>query len=130
MESSEAKLRSNNGFINLEHKYFSNIMDLKRVNNSAAVQRKINVQGKKTDYSSSFKQENSKRMLSMSYFSLESVLLLLCLTASLLLLPLILPPLPPPPFLLLLLPIFILLLLMILAFMPNSNVRNVTHSYL
>ncbi|OIT38402.1 PREDICTED: protein AUXIN-REGULATED GENE INVOLVED IN ORGAN SIZE-like [Nicotiana attenuata] len=119
MESSEAKLRSSNGFINLEHKYLSNIMDLKRVNKSDGVQRK-NVQGKKMD---SFKQENSKRMLSMSYFSLESVLLLLCLTASLLLLPLILPPLPPPPFMLLFVPIFILLLLIILAFMPNSHVR-------
>ncbi|MCD7458734.1 hypothetical protein HAX54_038989 [Datura stramonium] len=111
MESSEAKLRQH-------HQYFSNIMDLK----TAAVPTK-------NEISRSFTQGHSKKMLSMSYFSLESIILLLCLTASLLLLPLILPPLPPPPFMLLLVPIFLLVVLMILAFMP-SNVRNVTYSYL
>lgn len=71
---------------------------------------------------------SSRRLLGVSYFSLESLLLLVCLTASLLLLPLILPPLPPPPFMLLLLPIAILALLMFLAFMP-SNVRDLTYTY-
>ncbi|KAK4727202.1 hypothetical protein R3W88_032119 [Solanum pinnatisectum] len=71
---------------------------------------------------------NGKKVFSISYFSLESFLLLICLSASLLLLPLILPPLPPPPFMLLLLPIFILSLLMFLAFMP-SNVKNVSYKY-
>lgn len=112
MESSEAKLRQH-------HQYFSNIMDLK---NSDVVIRK-------NETSRSFTQGHGKKMLSMSYFSLESIILLLGLTASLLLLPLILPPLPPPPFMLLFVPIFILVVLMILAFMP-SNSRNVTYSYL
>lgn len=113
MDSSEAKLRSSKGFINLEHhQYFNNIME-----------------GKKMEYNRSFTQGHSKKMLSMNYFSLESIILLLGLTASLLLLPLILPPLPPPPFMLLLVPIFILVVLMILALMP-SNVRDVTYSYL
>ncbi|CAN4105096.1 unnamed protein product [Withania somnifera] len=113
MDSSDAKLRPSKGFINLEHhQYFNNIME-----------------GKKLEYNRSFTQGHSKKRISMSYFSLESTILLLGLTASLLLLPLILPPLPPPPFMLLLLPIFILVILMILAFMP-SNVRNVTYSYL
>ncbi|TMW99215.1 hypothetical protein EJD97_002890 [Solanum chilense] len=71
---------------------------------------------------------NGKKVFSISYFSLESFLLLICLSASLLLLPLILPPLPPPPFMLLLLPIFILSLLMFLAFMP-SNIKNVSYKY-
>ncbi|GMN36102.1 hypothetical protein TIFTF001_005757 [Ficus carica] len=71
---------------------------------------------------------SGRRLLGVSYFSLESLLLLLCLTASLLILPLILPPLPPPPFLLLLLPIGILALLLFLAFMP-SNVRDFTYTY-
>ncbi|KAK4374222.1 hypothetical protein RND71_004899 [Anisodus tanguticus] len=125
MESSEAKLRSSKGFINMEHhQYFSNIMDLKTMNSAA-----VPMEGKKIDYNRLFSQGHSKKMLSMSYFSLESLILLLCLTASLLLLPLILPPLPPPPFMLLLVPVFILLVLMILAFMP-SNVRNVSYSYL
>ncbi|XP_060170950.1 ARGOS-like protein [Lycium barbarum] len=122
LESSEAKLRSSKGFINLEqNQYFNNMMDLKTVKNSGAVQ----MQGKKMEYSRSFTQGHSKKMISMSYFSLESVILLLCLTASLLLLPLVLPPLAPPPLMLLLVPIFILVVLLILAFMP-SNVRNVT----
>ncbi|KAJ8539668.1 hypothetical protein K7X08_013920 [Anisodus acutangulus] len=126
MESSKAKLRSSKGFINMEHhQYFSNTMDLKTLKNSAAVP----MEGKKMDYNRSFSQGHSKKMLPMSYFSLESIILLLCLTASLLLLPLILPPLPPPPFMLLLVPVFILVVLMILAFMP-SNVRSVTYSYL
>lgn len=116
VESSEAKLRQH-------HQYFSNIVDLKTVKNSAAAVPR------KNETSRSFTQGHSKKMLSMSYFSLESIILLLCLTASLLLLPLILPPLPPPPFMLLLVPIFLLVVLMILAFMP-SNVRNVTYSYL
>ncbi|CAN4095618.1 unnamed protein product [Withania somnifera] len=107
MESSEAKLRSSS-------KYFNNIMEGKKI----------------MEYNNrSFTQGHSKKMLSMSYFSIESIILLLGLTASLLLLPLILPPLPPPPFMLMLVPIFILVVLMILAFMP-SNVRNVTYSYL
>ncbi|XP_070004601.1 ARGOS-like protein [Nicotiana sylvestris] len=86
------------------------------------------VEGKKlAEYKRSL---SSQKVLSISYFSLESFVLLLCLTASLLLLPLILPPLPPPPFMLLLLPILILLLLMFLAFMPNSsNLRNVSYTY-
>nr|ACN38309.1 ARGOS [Solanum lycopersicum] len=114
MESSEAKLRSPKGFINLEEhqQYFNNIME-----------------GNKMEHKRSFTQGHGKKMLSMNYFSLESIILLLGLTASLLLLPLMLPPLPPPPFMLLLVPIFILVVLMILAFMP-SNVRNVTCSYL
>ncbi|KAM3337674.1 ARGOS-like protein [Capsicum galapagoense] len=119
MESSKAKLRPSKNFINLDqhHQYFNNIMDLKTMKNSGG------------EYNRSFTQGQGKKMLSKSYFSLESIILLLGLTASLLLLPLILPPLPPPPFMLLLVPIFILLVLMVLAFMP-SNVRNVTYSYL
>ncbi|MCD7465200.1 hypothetical protein HAX54_000778 [Datura stramonium] len=138
-ERSEAKLRSSKGFINLEghHQYVSNIMDMKTtVNNSAAAfprknknnnNYKIGVEG--TKFSRSLSQSGTgKKVFSISYFSLESFLLLLCLSASLLLLPLILPPLPPPPFMLLLLPILILLLLMFLAFMP-SNVKNVSYTY-
>lgn len=87
-------------------------------------------QGKKIEYQRSLShgKGSSRRLLSASYFSLESLLLLVCLTASLLILPLILPPLPPPPFMLLLLPIGILAVLMILAFMP-SNVRDITYTY-
>lgn len=135
-ERSEAKLRSSKGFVNLEghHQYMSNIMDMKTtVNNSAAAfprknnNNKIGVEG--TKFSRSLSQSGTgKKVFSISYFSLESFLLLLCLSASLLLLPLILPPLPPPPFMLLLLPILILLLLMFLAFMP-SNVKNVSYTY-
>jgi hypothetical protein len=87
-------------------------------------------QGKKIEYQRTLShgKGSSRRLLSASYFSLESLLLLLCLTASLLILPLILPPLPPPPFMLLLLPIGILAVLMMLAFMP-SNVRDITYTY-
>ncbi|KAK4343906.1 hypothetical protein RND71_037000 [Anisodus tanguticus] len=109
-ERSEAKLRSSSqGFINLEqhHQYMSN---------SATFPRK-------QEYRRS-QSRNGRKVFSISYFSLESFLLLLCLSASLLLLPLILPPFPPPPFIFLLLPILILLLLMFLAFMP-SNIKSV-----
>lgn len=81
----------------------------------------VSMEGKKMEYNRSFTQGHGKKMLSKSYFSLESIILLLGLTASLLLLPLILPPLPPPPFMLLLVPIFILVVLMILAFMPDRK---------
>lgn len=136
-ERSEAKLRSSKGFINLEghHQYMSNIMDMKKtVNNSAAASafprknNKFGVEGTKLISRSLSQSGNGKKVFSISYFSLESFLLLLCVSASLLLLPLILPPLPPPPFMLLLLPIFILLLLMFLAFMP-SNLKNVSYKY-
>ncbi|XP_070034670.1 ARGOS-like protein [Nicotiana tomentosiformis] len=128
-EESEAKVRSSKGFFNLEHHQY--------MNNSASAatfprKNMSFVEGKKlAEYrrSLSCQAGNGKKVLSISYFSLESFLLLLCLTASLLLLPLILPPLPPPPFMLLLLPILILLLLMFLAFMPSSNLRNVSYTY-
>ncbi|KAG2722363.1 hypothetical protein I3760_02G125200 [Carya illinoinensis] len=86
--------------------------------------------GKKIEYQRTLShgKGSSKRLLTASYFSIESLLLLVCLTASLLILPLVLPPLPPPPFMLLLLPIGILAVLMILAFMP-SNVRDITYTY-
>ncbi|KAK4359719.1 hypothetical protein RND71_021948 [Anisodus tanguticus] len=119
-ERSEAKLRSSSkGFINLEqhHQYMKN---------SAFPRKNIGVEGTTQEYRRS---QSGKKVFSISYFSLESFLLLLCLSASLLLLPLILPPLPPPPFMLLLLPILILLLLMFLAFMPSNvkSVSNYTH---
>ncbi|KAM7486423.1 hypothetical protein LguiA_002432 [Lonicera macranthoides] len=88
------------------------------------------VEGRKIEYKRSFSQGNARRKMfsSVSYFSLESLLLLVCLTASLLILPLILPPLPPPPLMLLLLPVCIFAVLMILAFLPSSNVRDITQT--
>ncbi|CAN8286555.1 unnamed protein product [Cochlearia groenlandica] len=74
---------------------------------------------------SSSSQNSTRRLISSSYFSLESMVLLVGLTASLLFLPLILPPLPPPPFMLLLIPIGIMVLLMVLAFMPSSLAKHV-----
>ncbi|CAN7007605.1 unnamed protein product [Brassica oleracea var. botrytis] len=72
-----------------------------------------------------------RKLVTASYFSLESVVVLVGLTASLLILPLILPPLPPPPFMLLLIPIGIMFLLMVLAFMPSSsNANHVTNTYM
>ncbi|EOA28087.1 hypothetical protein CARUB_v10024269mg [Capsella rubella] len=73
-------------------------------------------------------QNSPRRLISASYFSLESMVVLVGLTASLLILPLILPPLPPPPFMLLLIPIGIMVLLMVLAFMPSSNSKHVVTS--
>ncbi|KAF5189953.1 hypothetical protein FRX31_020458 [Thalictrum thalictroides] len=81
------------------------------------------------DYLWSLSQGNSRKPVSSSYFSVESLFLMVCLAASLLLLPLILPPLPPPPLMLLLLPIGIFVVLLGLAVMPG-NVRNFTSSYL
>ncbi|KAF8113885.1 hypothetical protein N665_0045s0123 [Sinapis alba] len=76
-------------------------------------------------------QNSQRRLISTSYFSLESVVVLVGLTASLLFLPLILPPLPPPPFMLLLIPIGIMFLLMVLALMPSSNnAKHVTSTYM
>ncbi|XP_018437102.2 ARGOS-like protein [Raphanus sativus] len=70
---------------------------------------------------SSSQSSRPRKLITASYFSLESVLVLVGLTASLLILPLILPPLPPPPFMLLLIPIGIMVLLMVLALMPSSS---------
>ncbi|KAL0862145.1 hypothetical protein Bca101_041263 [Brassica carinata] len=76
---------------------------------------------------SSSQSSKPKKLITSSYFSLESVLVLVGLTASLLILPLILPPLPPPPFMLLLIPIGIMFLLMVLALMPSSCSSNAKH---
>lgn len=91
------------------------------------VRKTFTVDNKNRDYRP-LVRANSRKTFPLSYFSIESLLVLLCLTASLLLLPLILPPLPPPPFMLLLVPIGILAVLLILAFMP-SDVRDVASSY-
>ncbi|CAA7050554.1 unnamed protein product [Microthlaspi erraticum] len=83
----------------------------------------------KQEYFRTLSSQNSpRRLISASYFSLESMVVLVGLTASLLILPLILPPLPPPPFMLLLIPIGIMVLLMVLALMPSSNAKHVSSS--
>lgn len=85
----------------------------------------------KQEYFRTLSSQNSpRRLISASYFSLESMVVLIGLTASLLILPLILPPLPPPPFMLLLIPIGIMVLLMVLALMPSSNAKHVSSSYM
>ncbi|CAN6836261.1 ARGOS-like protein [Brassica napus] len=92
----------------------------------------------KQEYFRTLSSQNSpRRLISASYFSLESMVVLVGLTASLLILPLILPPLPPPPFMLLLIPIGIMVLLMVLALMPSSsssssssNAKHVTRTYM
>uniref|UniRef100_A0A1J3J731 ARGOS-like protein n=1 Tax=Noccaea caerulescens TaxID=107243 RepID=A0A1J3J731_NOCCA len=85
----------------------------------------------KQEYFRTLSSQNSpRRLISASYFSLESMVVLVGLTASLLILPLILPPLPPPPFMLLLIPIGIMVLLMVLALMPSSNAKHVSSSYM
>ncbi|GAB4858971.1 hypothetical protein Ancab_010443 [Ancistrocladus abbreviatus] len=103
-------------------------MDVRMRRSTAAAARTVDDVNRR-DYQRSFSQVNVKKSFRVSYFSLESMLLLVCLTASLLILPLIVPPLPPPPFMLLFLPIAILALLMILAFMPY-NARDVTYTYM
>lgn len=121
--------------INLEqHQYLNGVMDAKTTKkaSAASIPRKNGTpalaEAKKVEYRRSLSQGPGKRMFSVSYFSLESFLLLVGLTASLLLLPLILPPLPPPPLMLLLVPICILVVLMMLAFTP-SKVRDMTYAY-
>ncbi|KAJ0258489.1 ARGOS-like protein [Hirschfeldia incana] len=81
---------------------------------------------------SSSQSSRPRKLITPSYFSLESMLVLIGLTASLLILPLILPPLPPPPFMLLLIPIAIMVLLMVLALVPSSsyNTKHVTNTYM
>ncbi|CAH8347162.1 unnamed protein product [Eruca vesicaria subsp. sativa] len=76
---------------------------------------------------SSSQSNRPRKLITTSYFSLESMVVLVGLTASLLILPLILPPLPPPPFMLLLIPIGIMVLLMVLALMPSSSYYNAKH---
>lgn len=89
----------------------------------------------KQEYFRTLSSQNSpRRLISSSYFSIESMVVLIGLTASLLILPLILPPLPPPPFMLLLIPIGIMVLLMVLALMPSSSssssAKHVTRTYM
>ncbi|KAF8101268.1 hypothetical protein N665_0208s0053 [Sinapis alba] len=81
---------------------------------------------------SSSQSSRPRKLVTTSYFSLESMVVLVGLTASLLILPLILPPLPPPPFMLLLVPIGIMFLLMVLALVPSSsyNTKHVTNTYM
>lgn len=129
-EHPELDTQLSRGIINLQdHCSSSILMDVRarRIATTPPLPAS-NVEKKKLEYQRSLSQGSTRRLLTASHFSLESLLLLICLTASLLILPLILPPLPPPPFMLLLLPIGILALLMILAFMP-SNARDITYTY-
>ncbi|XP_019174731.1 PREDICTED: ARGOS-like protein [Ipomoea nil] len=133
VETTQEKAAASKTYINLEQQrqYLNSVMDMKTKKATAAIPRKNGVpfaEAKKVEYRRSLSQGPGKRMFSMSYFSLESFLLLIGLTASLLLLPLILPPLPPPPLMLLLVPICILVVLMMLAFTP-SKVRDMTYTY-
>ncbi|XP_031108228.1 ARGOS-like protein [Ipomoea triloba] len=134
VETTQEKSAASKTYINFEqqhHQYLNSVMDMKTKTTAAAIPRKNGVpfaEAKKVEYRRSLSQGAGKRMFSMSYFSLESFLLLIGLTASLLLLPLILPPLPPPPLMLLLVPICILVVLMMLAFTP-SKVRDMTYTY-
>ncbi|CAH8383772.1 unnamed protein product [Eruca vesicaria subsp. sativa] len=102
-----------------------NIMDKRRDNRNDMTQAQMM---SKQEYFRTLSSQNSQRkLITSSYFSLESMVVLVGLTASLLFLPLILPPLPPPPFMLLLIPIVIMVLLMVLALMPSSsNAKHVT----
>lgn len=118
-EFSDLKLRSSQDLIDPRGRWVG-VME-------GGVRKTYAVDGKNRDYRP-LARANSRKSFPLSYFSVESLLVLLCLTASLLLLPLILPPLPPPPFMLLLVPIGILLVLLILAFMP-SDVRDIASSY-
>ncbi|GAB4825669.1 hypothetical protein Ancab_008542 [Ancistrocladus abbreviatus] len=128
-EVEETDLRLPKGLIN--HSSSKIIMDRRMRSSTTATAAATPMvdEVKRRDHQGSFSQANVKKPFKVSYFSIESLLLLICLTASLLILPLILPPLPPPPFMLLLLPIGILALLMILAFMP-CNVRDLTYTYM
>ncbi|CAH8265892.1 unnamed protein product [Arabidopsis lyrata] len=107
----------------------SKVMDMRRDNRKNMTFRgsaPAPIVGKQELFRTLSSQNSPRRLISASYFSLESMVVLVGLTASLLILPLILPPLPPPPFMLLLIPIGIMVLLMVLAFMPSSNSKHVT----
>ncbi|XP_011005247.1 PREDICTED: ARGOS-like protein [Populus euphratica] len=126
-EHSESETRVPRSRINLHDRCSSSIMDVRARKITANNPLAPPPNARKMEYNRSLSQGSSRRLLTASHFSLESLLLLICLTASLLILPLVLPPLPPPPFMLLLLPIGILVLLMFLAFMP-SNARDITYT--
>ncbi|XP_010526912.1 PREDICTED: ARGOS-like protein [Tarenaya hassleriana] len=119
--------------INIQDRCSGTIMDVRRDSNRNISFRPPPMEktAAKHEIRGTLSAQNSpRRLIPASYFSLESLVLLVGLTASLLILPLILPPLPPPPFMLLLVPIGILAVLMILAFMPSSNAKAATFSYL
>ncbi|KAL9302737.1 ARGOS-like protein [Arabidopsis thaliana] len=122
-----------NDIINIQDHYsLNNNMDVRgdhnRKNTSFRGSAPAPIMGKQELFRTLSSQNSPRRLISASYFSLESMVVLVGLTASLLILPLILPPLPPPPFMLLLIPIGIMVLLMVLAFMPSSNSKHVSSS--
>lgn len=119
LKASDLELRSSKDVIKLQRSYVG-IM-------KGTVRKTSTMENKNRDYRT-FVGASSRKSFPLSYFRIESFLVLLCLTASLLLLPLILPPLPPPPSMLLLVPIIILVVLMILVLMP-SDVRDITSNY-
>ncbi|KAL0739697.1 hypothetical protein Bca4012_081210 [Brassica carinata] len=130
---------------NVQHHSSSNnnnnkIMDMRRDNRKDMTFRgpaQAPMMSKQEYFRTLSSQNSPRRLISASYFSIESMVVLVGLTASLLILPLILPPLPPPPFMLLLIPIGIMVLLMVLALMPSSssssgssNAKHVTRTYM
>ncbi|ESQ39037.1 hypothetical protein EUTSA_v10001780mg [Eutrema salsugineum] len=124
-----------NDIINIQDHYSrnNNIMDMRRENRkdfSFRGSTQAPMMSKQEYFRTLTSQNSPRRLISASYFSFESMVVLVGLTASLLILPLILPPLPPPPFMLLLIPIGIMVLLMVLALMPSSNAKHVTSSYM
>lgn len=109
---------------NLESKLLRGLLDLKGCwvgMMEGRVRTTYTVETQRRDYRP-LVRVNSRKTFPLSYFSVESLLVLLCLTASLLLLPLLLPPLPPPPFMLLLVPIGVSI-----PHTQGKQLRRVTH---